>query len=356
MRWLPALLFYLSLFPGRVSASLVTITVGSGGNYFSPANFTINPGDTVRWRWTAGYHNTSGISVPAGAVSWYANITNTDTSFSYIAMVSGLYTYTCTHHSGMDGRFFVSGCSFPAKPVITAVNSNTGCKGDTILLTTSAQTGATYQWIKDGVAVAGAAGDSLPVVASGVYKVLVNRCGADSVSGSYNITVHPLPVVSFTATNTAGVYSFTNMTAALSDHHFIWIFDDGSPPQTSVHASHIFAAPGNRTVVLKAIHATTGCADTAVRIIEVDLGITGIYKQDYALYPNPAHAFITVTARYLPAAATLEITDVTGRQLMIRKLIAAETIIPIADLNPGLYQVRIITGEGAQLVRKLMVY
>src|SRR5688572_23615279 len=104
----------------NLRATMVVVTVGSGGNFFSPANFTINPGDTVKWVWVAGFHNTSGFTRPAGATSWFGNITSIDTVFYHTPVVSGLYTYTCTHHSGMDGSFFVTGCTFPNKPVITS--------------------------------------------------------------------------------------------------------------------------------------------------------------------------------------------------------------------------------------------
>ena len=44
-------------------AVIVTVTVGAGGNYFIPSSFTVNAGDTVKWVWATGHHNTSAYSV-----------------------------------------------------------------------------------------------------------------------------------------------------------------------------------------------------------------------------------------------------------------------------------------------------
>lgn len=37
--------------------STTVVQVGSDGNTFTPADVTINMGDTVRWEWAAGEHN-----------------------------------------------------------------------------------------------------------------------------------------------------------------------------------------------------------------------------------------------------------------------------------------------------------
>ena len=52
----------------NLSANVDTVIVGPNNSFtFSPANFTMNLGDTVLWIWSSGSHTTTSSSIPAGA-------------------------------------------------------------------------------------------------------------------------------------------------------------------------------------------------------------------------------------------------------------------------------------------------
>ncbi|HMS66092.1 MAG TPA: T9SS type A sorting domain-containing protein [Ignavibacteria bacterium] len=93
------------LFISQISnAATITITVQS--NFFSPASITnVNVGDTVKWQWVNGFHNTTSNTIPAGATSWTAPMDAGSPSFSYVVAIAGTYNYECTFHSGMTGSF-----------------------------------------------------------------------------------------------------------------------------------------------------------------------------------------------------------------------------------------------------------
>ena len=111
------------------SAALATVhTVNIGGISFSPANLTIQQGDTVRWvKPAGGFHNvaeTSGTPVfrsgdPTSNAFTY--------NFAFNAPLEGLYNYECEVHagSGMVGTVTVeAGGSAPDAPVNVSPGNN----------------------------------------------------------------------------------------------------------------------------------------------------------------------------------------------------------------------------------------
>ena len=102
----------LGLFLTSSFALTHRVIVGAGGGRsFTPQNITTaSVGDTVRWVWESGIHNTVSTTIPAGASSWNAPIDESDTVYSYVITVPGTYDYVCTFHAGMGmtGSFTAS--------------------------------------------------------------------------------------------------------------------------------------------------------------------------------------------------------------------------------------------------------
>lgn len=326
------------------NGAIVTVTVT---NYsFTPAMFTINPGDTVKWVWLNGHHNTTPVSRPVGAATWYADFSAGNTSFTYVPTVSGLYRYTCTYHSGMDGQFFVTGCSFPAKPVISSVGGNAVCAGDTVLLQTTLQPGVSYEWSRDWGTILQAVGSEHPATINGIYRVTVNACGVDSVSDPFQVTVYALPQPGFTYSHNGLLkYTFNNTTGAINANSYIWSFGDGSPDQVSVNAQHVYTAPGLFTVQLKATDNTTTCIDSISAIIQASLkaGMSG--KRSYAIFPNPASGHIRLIT---DERLTFQVTNLQGKVLALPFRVDKQGIdINVGRLSPGLYLLHIHSANGS---------
>lgn len=79
--------------------------VNQQGTTFSPADFTVIVGDTVRFQWNNGSHNTVSTDVPAGAAIWNSPLNSGNQSYEYEVTVAGSYAYVCTFHTGQDGVF-----------------------------------------------------------------------------------------------------------------------------------------------------------------------------------------------------------------------------------------------------------
>ncbi|MBA3647309.1 MAG: T9SS type A sorting domain-containing protein [Chitinophagales bacterium] len=84
-----------------------TIEVMVSDIVFTPANVTVNVGDTIKWTWVEGSHTTTSSVVPTGAAAWDSPINSTVTTFLYPVKVEGAYHYVCTPHAslGMVGQF-----------------------------------------------------------------------------------------------------------------------------------------------------------------------------------------------------------------------------------------------------------
>ncbi len=99
-------IFFLAL------RSFATVHIISVGNYtFSPTTISANVGDTVKWVWQYGSHNTTSTTIPGGAATWSSALNSSTTSFSYVPTVGGTYNYECTFHAsmGMTGIINVAG-------------------------------------------------------------------------------------------------------------------------------------------------------------------------------------------------------------------------------------------------------
>lgn len=98
-----------------IPAKSTTINIAVSSNQFTPNNVSANIGDTLRWTWTSGNHNTtcngtSGSVLPPGATPWAAPINSSTLTYNYVIAVSGTYNYVCTFHPpGMVGTISASG-------------------------------------------------------------------------------------------------------------------------------------------------------------------------------------------------------------------------------------------------------
>ncbi len=95
--------------PGTPPTPANAILVGMGGNLFSPDSINVVVGDTVKFLWVSGTHNTTSQTIPSGAAPWSKSMTSANDSLDYIVTVAGEYNYSCTLHAGMIGKFIATG-------------------------------------------------------------------------------------------------------------------------------------------------------------------------------------------------------------------------------------------------------
>jgi plastocyanin len=231
-------LFFLSLLlTGAIHsyASTATVLVGSGGNFFSPASFTICEGDTVYFVWAGGVHNVH-ITNPATAAS--PDLEMAGDTFTYVPAAAGNYTYQCDHHApGMSGSFTVV-----ALPVAALGPDITYC-GDAIFLD-AGNTDVAYLWST------GATTSVITVNSSDTFHVdVTNSCG--TASDTIIVIMNPVPLIN--AGNDITICSGSTATlTATGGSSYVWL--TGFQTTTS-----IVIAPTNSTFYSVIGSNSSGC-------------------------------------------------------------------------------------------------
>lgn len=97
--------FFICTLALTMQMSATIHIVNQQGLIFSPADFTVTVGDTVRFQWNNGSHNTVSIDIPTGAALWNSPLNSGNQTYDYEVTVAGSYFYLCTFHTGQEGVF-----------------------------------------------------------------------------------------------------------------------------------------------------------------------------------------------------------------------------------------------------------
>lgn len=187
---------------------------------------------------------------------------NGDETASTTVSADGTWTVTVSNACGSDMASAVTQ-AIPPPAVSIAAGSTVLCPGGAVVLTASGI--GVYLWSTGDTTA------SITVTAGGMYAVTAsNACG--SMSEAVTIVGSPL-VAAFTAAPLTGraplEVTFANSTAPPTATS-AWDLGTG---QTTEHSpTWTYTGPGVYTVVLTATDPATGCTDTAMATIVVELG------------------------------------------------------------------------------------
>jgi pimeloyl-ACP methyl ester carboxylesterase len=216
--------------------------------------------------------NTAGnqASGPAGAAAYAWSISNGTIAgdanlqaMTYTAGASGsvTLTLTVTNASGCAAAnsVVVAIDSAPAKPVIAITGPPVLCAAGSVTLTSSSPTG--NQWLKDGVAIDGAAAQSYAATATGSYTVRVANGSCRTTSSPVELTPGSALVVSppsiasaiagqaysvtFSESSGSGGMTFTESGTLPAGLTFSGATLSGTPSQGGSYPFTIAAAGGN---------------------------------------------------------------------------------------------------------------
>jgi PKD repeat protein len=165
-----------------------------------------------------------------------------------------------------------------AQPGITANGPINFCQGGSVKLQTVFETGATYQWIKDGVDINNETAVSYIATSTGAYVLRVIKDGVTEESNAIVVTVDQSPSAGFT-TNATGTncsneeISFTNgSTGTITSYE--WDFGDpnsgAANKSNEVNPKHIFIGnngSGIQTFTVKLTVKNGTCE--SVKILQV---------------------------------------------------------------------------------------
>jgi plastocyanin len=116
-RCLPVLLACagLGLLLSTTAMAATTTNVTVGNNFFSPANVTINAGDTVKWNWSGSPHSSTSTSTP---VLWDSGIQGVGSTFTHMFPSAGSFPYKCVVHFGQTGNITVQAAAVNVPPTV----------------------------------------------------------------------------------------------------------------------------------------------------------------------------------------------------------------------------------------------
>ena len=271
------LTFLTCLFASSLSATIHSINAGS--YYFTPANLTINAGDTVEWINDGGNHDVNAdINSQTGSsfnnpVSFQSNTTNVVGAiiYTHIFNVPGNYTYDCSVGShaaaGMVGTIVVNGA--PSNSIYDIVSNSSnhttlkvaidacalnGVLSDPGTLTLFAPTDAAFNLLPSGTVAALLA--DIPALTDILKHHVV---GASVMSGmlSNNQIVTTLLGTDVTVTiNSMGVFidnAMVTVADIVADNGVVHVIDAVLIPASSIY--DIVSNSNNHTTLKVAIDA-----------------------------------------------------------------------------------------------------
>ncbi len=181
---------------------------------------------------------------------------NGGTGITTQVLYDGTYTVTVTDANGCKGSddYYLK---VNPLPLISISGDHDFCDGaSTTLITTSGQ--GTYLWSD------GSTGNSIFVSTSDNYKVTVTTPEGCSLTDAYLVTVHPNPVVAFSAdaiiSCTEVSIKFNNQSQYDPGSVFLWTFGDGTS-SASDQPIHAYPTTGSFLATLL-ITTPYGCQDS----------------------------------------------------------------------------------------------
>ncbi len=163
------------------------------------------------------------------------------------------------------------------------------------------------------------------------------------ISLTYVPSVPSAPVAGFSFTKDGLSVNFTNSSTDATSYS--WDFGD-SNSSTEASPSHTYTTAGTYDVVLTATSDVGSDSETQSITVSESTGIDDAKTQLFTVFPNPASDIIYVRSDAEMPAESFEIFNLNG-QLVKSGLFSNryEFSIVLDDVNPGLYVLRILSGD-----------
>jgi PKD repeat protein len=167
-------------------------------------------------------------------------------------------------------------------------------------------------------------------------------------SNEVTITIYPNPTANFSfeyfKTDSNNVNKnkvvFTNLSSDTTGS--LWLFGDANNSSSLLNnTSFTYNKSGNYTAKLIAKNKNN-CTDTSSKqIVITNTAVETLMANSMVkVYPNPAKEFITIEIAESANDGMITLVDLTGKQVY-KALFNKQQIVPIYDLNNGMYLVKI---------------
>ncbi|NDC42605.1 MAG: T9SS C-terminal target domain-containing protein, partial [Chitinophagia bacterium] len=226
--------------------------------------------------------------------------------------------YTNANAAGCTARDTMA-ISILAAPT-AAITPATGaviCHGAPVTLSITPATFASYQWYRNGVAIAGATSVTYSADTVGTYTAIISNGSCSATLAGVTVTNSSRPTI----TRSGSILS-TGVFAT-----YQW-YRNGTIIAGANSRTFNFTLNGSYIVVTT---TASGCRDTSLAFTVNTTGIQQVSADQISLYPNPATSVIRIDAPFLVNVA---IFSADGRKVME----AYETnTIDVSSLASGMY-------------------
>ncbi|MFI5222588.1 MAG: PKD domain-containing protein, partial [Bacteroidia bacterium] len=174
------------------------------------------------------------------------------------------------------------------------------CEGGGVTLNANTDSGLTYQWRRNGIAIQGATSSSYTATSTGSYDVVVySSSGCPNASRIINMLVKPKPKVGFTINNPSQCLTGNNFlfndTSSFSVGTFTrkWNLGNGGADTTSIiNPSRTYSIPNFYTVKLF-IAGSNGCNDSVTKTVGVGISpVAGFAVNNTMQCANKIFSFV----------------------------------------------------------------
>lgn len=168
------------------------------------------------------------------------------------------------------------------------------------------------------------------------------------------------PVVGFMANNQSIVVNnsvqFTDQTTGVGPFTYKWTFENGTPSTSTLqNPSVLYTVIGVWDVKLVVTNA--GGSDSLIKTdyitVGTNPGIVNPNANSFSLSPNPARDFVIVEHSF--KNADIIIYSLLGEKVAMLNSVTGKSRLSVAHLPKGLYLVKVISAQGEELTRKLIV-
>lgn len=216
----------------------------------------------------------------------------------------------------------------------TSLSAANGCATEVSFTNTSANA-VSYTWdFGDGSPIVNTVSPS-HVYTTGTYTVTLTAVN------SINLTdVTTSVIVVAPAFNTGTTVSNETITANATSVSYQWINCDNANVAINGETNQSFTATANGNYAVVLSNGT--CTDTSACVTIASVGINTLLDPTVvSVYPNPAKDQFNVAINTNLIKATIELVDMMGRVIYTKAVNSTIETLPVNEVNPGIYFVRI---------------